>query len=394
VTAVESFDVVIVGGALMGSSAAYFITRSSLFSGRVLVLEQDFSYRDCSTARSAASIRQQFSTEINIRISQFGYAFAQNITDHLGEDAWVDFRNGGYLLLASDAGAAVLRDNHALQTQCGAEVAYLDAAALNARFPWLATDGVVAGTLGLSGEGWLDAYALLRSFRKAAQRQGAQYREARVIGLQREGGQICRLTLADGSKISCGAVINAAGPAAAGLAGTAGIHLPVEPRKRTVFYFECRSEAQPANAPLTVDPGGLWFRPEGAGFIVGRSPGSGEPDPACSDLEPDYQLWEERIWPELAARVPVFEAVRMVNAWAGHYAYNTLDQNAIVGPHPEIGNFYFANGFSGHGLQQAPAVGRGLAEILLYGHYRSLDLSPLGFARILENAPLLEKNVI
>lgn len=186
--------------------------------------------------------------------------------------------------------------------------------------------------------------------------------------------------------------MNAAGPNAANIAAMAGIDLPVEPRKRTNFLFDCATPP-PLDIPLMINPDGVWTRPEGKHFLTGCSP---EPDgPADpNDFDPNHAEFEEIIWPALAARSKNFEAIKLMRFWAGHYAYNTLDQNAVTGAHPEISNFIFANGFSGHGLQQAPAMGRGIAELICHGAYQSLDLTPLGFERILSQTPFKEKCVI
>lgn len=389
----SAVDVLIVGGAIIGSATAYFLKRLG-FQGSVRVLEQDASYQRCATTRSAASIRHQFSTPENIRISQFGSEFIQHIGDWLaidGETPQVDFVEGGYLFLASAAGEAVLRAKHAVQTGLGADVALLDPAALQARFPWLATDDLAAGSLGLSGEGWLDAYSLLRAFRRKAISLGAEYREARVEALLRSGRRVVGARLASGETVHAGIVINAAGTSAAQLALSAGISLPVVSRKRCVFYFKCR-DALPG-CPLVIDPSGAYFRPEGGGFICGISP-EASADPECHDFDVDYPLFDEVLWPLLAARVPTFEAIKLESAWAGHYDMNSFDHNVILGPHPDIDNLLFANGFSGHGLQQAPAVGRALAEWVVHGGYRSLDLSPLGWARVLEGRPVTELAVV
>jgi sarcosine oxidase len=202
---------------------------------------------------------------------------------------------------------------------------------------------------------------------------------------------VTSLTLKSGATIACGALVNAAGYHAHEIAAAAGIALPIRPRKRFVYVFDCRERLE--RAPLLIDPTGVYFRPEGASYICGVSPPEDQ-DPDCTDFELDYRLFEEMIWPTLAHRVPAFEAIKLVRAWAGHYDYNTLDQNAILGPHPEIANFYFANGFSGHGLQQSPAVGRAIAELIAYGAYRTLDLRRFSYARVLKNEPIIEINVV
>ena len=390
----QTADVVIVGGAAIGSSTAYFLAAQPDFSGSVLVLEQDFSYAQCATALSAASIRHQFSTPDNIRMSQFGTQFIRQIADYLvvdGQVPDVGFHEGGYLFLASSAGQGVLQANHAVQRSLGVDVALLSPAQLQARLPWLATGDLCAGSLGLSGEGWLDAYGLMQGFRRKALSLGVQYQQAQVVGVHRQGRRVQQLTLANGSQISCGMVINAAGTGARALALSAGIALPVQSRKRCVFYFT--SPAQLANCPLVVDPSGMYFRPEGDGFICGISPAQID-DPECFDFEVQHTLFDDVLWPLLAARVPGFEAARVQRAWAGHYDVNTLDHNVILGAHPDVDNLLFANGFSGHGMQQSPAVGRALSELVVYGGYRTLDLSACGWQRVMDNKPMLEVSVV
>ena len=387
-------DVVIVGGAVVGSAAAFFLRSQANFKGSVLVVERDFSYEKCATTRSVASIRQQFSTPENIRMSQFGSHFVRNITDYLtvdDEPPAVGFHEGGYLFLATRAGRAVLESNHRVQRGLGVDVVLLQSGQLRERFAWLATDDLSAGSLGLSGEGWLDAYSLLQAFRRKAVALGAEYRQAQVVQMQRSGRAITSVTLSDGSSVRCGIVINAAGTGAPQLARSAGIDLPVQSRKRCVFFFT--TPAQIDDCPLVIDPSGAYFRPEGRGFVCGISP-PGEQDPECFDFEVQHTLFDTVLWPALAARVPGFEAARVHNAWAGHYDVNTFDHNAILGAHPDIDNLLFANGFSGHGLQHAAAVGRALSELVTYGAYRSLDLSALGWSRVLERRPLREVNVV
>ena len=390
----DSFDVVIVGGAVVGSAAAYFLAAEPGFGGTVLVLERDPSYSECATTRSLASIRHQFSTPENIRMSMFGTTFLRRADELLavdGQGPAIGLREPGYLFLAGEEGRSVLEAKHRLQRAEGADVALLSAAQLGVRFPWLATAGLAAGSLGLSGEGWLDAHALMHGLRRKALALGVVYRQGHAVGLQRRGRRIDAVLLADGTALRCGKVINAAGTGAAALARTAGIELPVQSRKRCVFHFG--SPAQLPACPLVIDPSGLYFRPEGTAFLCGIAPPEHE-DPECHDFDVPLDWWEERLWPALAQRVPGFEAARLLSAWAGHYDVNTLDHNVIVGTHPEVDNLLFANGFSGHGLQQSPAVGRALAELVTHGGFRSLDLAALGWRRVLENRPLRELNVV
>ncbi|HLB78904.1 MAG TPA: FAD-binding oxidoreductase, partial [Dongiaceae bacterium] len=262
---------------------------------------------------------------------------------------------------------------------------------LAARFPWLTVGDLAGGSLGLADEGWIDPYALLQAFRHKARSLGVAYLADEAVGLRRHGNRVAAVALARTGAVGCGAVVNAAGARAADVAAFAGLVLPVRPRKRFVYVFDCRTPV--LGAPLVIDPSGVYFRPEGAAYIGGVSPPA-EDDPDCLDLELDDRLFNEVVWPALAYRVPAFAAIKLLRAWAGHYDYNTLDQNAILGPHPEVGNFYFANGFSGHGLQQSPAVGRGIAELIAYGAYRTLDLGRFSYDRVLTGAAVRELNIV
>ncbi len=387
-------DVLIIGGAVVGCAAAFFLRERCELE--VLVLERDPSYRDCATTRSLASIRHQFSTPLNVAMSMFGTQFLREAPARLavdGDAPALGFRERGYLFLAGAAGLPVLRANHAVQRGCGADVALLGVPELRQRFPWLAVDDLAAGALGLSGEGWVDGHALLHGLRRKAIALGVQVSPGEVVALECRAGRIESARLADGQRISARWFVLAAGTGATALAASAGIELPVRARKRCVFQF--RSPEAAPGCPLVIDPTGLYFRPEGDGFLCGAAPpDSDDPDVARDDFEVHWRLWDERLWPALAQRVPGFAAARVVGAWAGHYDVNTFDHNAIVGPHPDLNNLLLANGFSGHGLQQAPAVGRALAEWIVDGGWRTLDLNPLGWARVKRGEPLRELNVV
>lgn len=390
----ENYDVIIVGGAVIGSSAAWFLTGRDDFKGRVLVIEKDPNYEFCSTTLSAASIRQQFSTPINIEMSGFGIEFLRNLKRDLDPEVDISFHEKGYLVLATESGRDILRQNHATQTKLGADIVWMEPDELAAKYPWMNTSDLAAACWGRTGEGWFDAYSLMQSFRKQARRQGADYIDGEVVEVLRDGDQVTGVVLKDGRRFGCGALVNAAGTGGSKVARMAGLEIPVEPRKRCIFVFDCRDAADiNASCPMLIDPSGLYVRPEGDLFITGIAPPA-DRDPECWDFEVDYSLFDDIIWPGLYERCERFEAIKMVNAWAGHYSYNLLDQNAIIGPHPEVKNFFFANGFSGHGLQQSPAVGRGLSELIVAGHYQTLDMSVFGYERIRDNAPVLELNVI
>jgi FAD-dependent oxidoreductase domain-containing protein 1 len=389
----DSYDVVIVGGGAIGSSIAYALTAEPAFDGSVLVVERDPAYQRASSALSAGGIRQQFSAPINVRISQYGIEFLRRAGELLAcgdERAPISVTESGYLVLAPPRGLDSLRRNHALQTQLGARIALLSPQELQSRFPWLTVDDLGGGCLGLAGEGWLDGYLLLQALRNKARAGGVEYLQDEVVGMRNSGRRIQALQLRSGASVAVGTVINAAGPYARAVAAMAGVALPVEARKRSVFVVSC-PETLPG-CPLVCDDSGVWFRPEGTQYICGRSPDAAS-DREDFALEPDYAFFEQAVWPALAARVPAFAALRVTSAWAGHYEYNTYDQNGIVGFHPEVRNFVLANGFSGHGLQQSPAVGRAVAELITYGEYRTLDLSELAFERIAAGRPVRELGI-
>jgi len=389
-----SSQVVIVGGGVIGSSVAYFL-RASDPTVSVTVIERDPSYAKSSSALSAASIRQQFSTPLSIQMSLYGIEFLRKIGEMLDVDGSrpsIDLHEGGYLFLATAAGEATLRENHALQTRLGADIELMSQDALQARFPWLNVEDLVAGAYGLSGEGWFDGYGLVQALRKKAQSLGARYVAADVVGLERAGRKITHVTTSDGERHACDTLVNAAGAWARKISEMMGIDIPVRARRRSIFNVS--SPARLTNAPLLIDPTGVYFRPEGKTYITGTSPSAdNDPDDLPLD-EVDHAIFDEVIWPTLANRVPGFEALRVENCWSGYYEYNVLDQNAIIGYHPDIENCVFANGFSGHGLQQGPATGRGVSELILNGRYATLDLSSLSWTRVLENRPIVEKNVV
>ena len=385
----SSADVVIIGGAVVGSAIAYFL-RQEGYKGRVAVVEKDPSYQWCATGRSVASIRLQFSTPENIRLSQFGVGFFKGIAEEFGPGADIAFRERGYMIMATPAGRATLERNIALQKSLGADTELLEPGEIAARFPWLSVEGLGAAGWGRSGEGWVDPASLLHLFRQGAIARGIDYVASEVTGIDVRSGRIEGVQLKDGSRIATGTVVCAAGWHSAKVAAMAGLSLPVAPKKRLVFVVDCRTPL--AGCGLMIDPSGLYFRPEGKFFLAGIAPPEAE-DPDAEDFEIDHTFFDDKIWPGLARRVPAMEALKVQSAWCCHYDVSTLDHNAILGCHPDVPSFVMACGFSGHGLQQSPGVGRAIAELLAHGRYRTLDLTRFSYSRIIEGKPLLEANV-
>jgi len=394
-----SYDVVIIGGAIMGASAAWFLSDNKDFNGRVLVVERDPSYESCSTTHTNSCMRQQFSTALNVQISQFAADFVKNIRSYMGGDERVpelSIRSFGYMYLAdTEAFADVLRESQQVQLAQGAATQLMTPAQIAAAYPFYNVEDIVLGSINLVDEGLFDAGAVFDWWRRQSRERGVEYVQNEVVAINRNaaGNRVESVTLKSGDVVACGQLVNASGPRAAATARMAGIDVPVEPRKRYSWIFKADTPLD-RDLPLTIDPSGVHVRENGGGTY--QCGGHADVDPAVDydDYVMDFSIWEKHVWPVLATRIPQFETIKVQSEWAGHYAYNTFDHNAILGPHTELTNFLFLNGFSGHGLQQSPAMGRGIAELVAHGEYRSLDLSPFAYDRIPANRPIIEKAVI
>lgn len=394
----DSYDVVIVGGAMMGSSAAWFLTDNPDFDGSILVIERDPSYATASTTHTNSCIRQQFSTDINVRVSQFGAEFIKSYHERIGLDdaPRLTIQSYGYMYLAdTEEFAQTLRENIVAQHAAGAATKLMTAGEIKRDYPFYNTDDIVLGSINLVDEGYWDGSTVFDGWRRSARRRGVEYLTNEVVAMTKNasGTRIESVTLKSGEVVSCGHLINASGPRAAVTARMAGIDIPVEPRKRFTWIFAAENPLD-RDLPLTIDPSGVHVRENGGGtYLAG---GHADHDPAVDfdDFEMDHDIWQDFIWPALATRIPQFEAIKVTSEWAGHYAYNVFDHNAVLGPHHVVENFMFINGFSGHGLQQSPAMGRGMSELVAYGEYRTLDMSPFGYARIVADEQLIEKAVI
>ena len=395
----DKYDVVIIGGAIMGSSTAWFLSQNPDFNGTILVVEKDQKYEFCSTAHTTSCIRQQFSTKLNVEISQFAANFINNFHKYMDSDARVPklkIKSFGYMYLAADEDFAEnLKSNQKVQEAAGAATELLTPDEIKSRYPFYNVEDIKLGSINLVNEGYWDSITAFEWMKNKAQENGVEYIENEVTAFTKNnsGDRINNIKLASGETVYGGNFVNATGPRAALISKMAGINIPVEPRKRYSWIFKAESPLD-RDLPLTVDPSGFHVRENGGGTY--QAGGHGIYDPAVNfdDFEMDHDLWENTVWPILFNRIPQFESLKLVSQWAGHYAMNTLDQNAIVGPHTEVKNFMFLNGFSGHGTQQAPAMGRGLGEYLVYGKYKTLDLTPFHFDRIGKGNSIIEKAVI
>lgn len=395
----SSYDVVIVGGAIMGASVAWFLSDDPDFDGKVLVVERDTSYEFSSTMHTNSCMRQQFSTELNVRISQFAADFVKNLPRYMGNDDRVpdlSIQNFGYMYLAdNDDFADVLRESQATQIAAGAATQLMSPEQIKAAYPFYNVDDIVLGSINLVDEGFWDATAVFDWWRRSARERGVEYVQNEVVAMTKNaaGTRVESVTLKSGEVIACAQVLNASGPRAIETAKMAGVTVPVEPRKRFSWIFSAEKPLD-RDLPLTIDPSGIHVRENGGGTY--QCGGHSEIDPAVDydDFQMDHSIWENHVWPVLATRIPQFEAIKVQSEWGEHYAYNTFDHNAILGPHTTVENFFFLNGFSGHGLQQSPAMGRGTAELMVHGHYKTLDMSPFNYERIELNKPIIEKAII
>jgi glycine/D-amino acid oxidase-like deaminating enzyme len=392
----NSYDVVIVGGAMLGSSAAWFLSDNRDFNGRVLVVEMDPSYEFAATSRTNSCIRQQFSSDINIRISQFGAEFINNFRAHMGGDPDVPdvpLQSFGYMYLAADEKFAdILRQCQLIQADAGAGTKMMSPDQIAEDYPFYNLDDIVAGSHNLVDEGYFEGSTLFDWWKRKARQNGVEYVTNEVVEIERAGDRIESVTLKTGERITVGHVVNASGTRGAVMARKAGIEIPIEPRRRYTFIFDA-AEPLDRNLPLTIDPSGVHVRTDGLYYLAGCPPHEDTPA-AFGDFEIDHDMWEDKAWPAIANRIPQFERVKLINTWIGHYDFNMLDQNAIIGPAGELQNFILLNGFSGHGFQQSPAMGRGVSELISYGDYRTLDLGTLGYDRIVQEKPLLEMAII
>lgn len=343
-------------------------------------------------------------------MSVFGAEFIQNSTKYFG-DVDLCFRPYGYLVLSSEKCAQTLQENSKLQNELGARNELLTSSQLIQKFPWINTDDIALGCYGFENEGWFDPWALLGGFRSRAKEFGAEFLHGEVLGfdiskgsetlnslnIQTKNNEICVVDF-DVCVLAAGARSGQiAHQANIGLgAGALSIPLPVEPRKRFVYVFTTQGDNAPGpGTPLTIDLDGTYFRRDGMGsnFITGRSPCNKQSEPPINNLDVDHEFFEINIWPTLAKRCTAFESIKVCGSWAGYYEYNTFDENGIVGPHTYYKNLFIATGFSGHGIQQSPAVGRAISELILDGNFKSINLSRLGFDRIASNRQMCESNI-
>jgi FAD-dependent oxidoreductase domain-containing protein 1 len=379
---------VIIGGSIMGSSIAYHMAMAG-HAGDIVVIEPDPSYEWAAAPRSSGGVRLMHGLPENIEMSRYGqevYKDFARLMDVDGEPGQFDFKEYGYLSMVAGAeNVAIVEENCRVQNEQGVPNVVLDAAALAKRFPSFNVEGIDAA-LHAPGDGFIDPHAAVIGFRRKAISLGVEYIQDKVVGFDANDTKVERVVLESGRRLDADRVVNVAGAWGPALCNMVGMNVPVEPLQRETFYFETRAELE--DMPLTKDVDGVSFRQEGAGYTAGFTR-KDKPSGFNWDIEPD--LFDKIIWPSLANRVPKFESLKLMRSWCGHYALNHMDGNTIIGPWVGgLENFYVATGFSGAGLQKGPAIGRAMTELLLYGEYRTLDLSRMSYQRVIDNEPLVE----
>jgi glycine/D-amino acid oxidase-like deaminating enzyme len=387
----KTYDIIIVGGGIMGSATAYYLMKADP-SLSVAVIERDASYTYASTTLSMCNVRIQFSLKENIQISQYAFEVLERFEDEMAVDGnrpKIYFHQEGNLFIVDEAGHDAARRAYELQKSLNCKVKWCSPDKIKQQYPLYEAHQFVGATVS-PGDGYFDAYAVLMGYKAKARALGAAYIQDEVVKIKKTHTHVAGVELAIQGRLNAAYVINCAGAWAADVAKTAGIELPVVPIKRQVFALDTAVKPE-GPLPLTVLPSGLYFRTETGGLILlGKSL---QEDPIGFDNKRDDKRFLELLWPELADFVPAFDQLKLVRGWAGLYAVNTLDGNAILGQWPELNGFYLANGFSGHGLQQAPAVGRYISE-LIFAQSPALDLSIFNPQRILENKSLSESGLV
>lgn len=382
-------DVVIVGGGVVGSAAAWRL-RHDGFSGRIVVVERDATYARASSFLAMGGIRQQFGSAVCVQMVQHSVALWREFDTRMATPshtprAW--FRQRGYLFLADDSNAEALLAREAAQAEAGAAQRRLTVDEIRALVPGLMLDDLRFGLFGPE-DGYANPREVLFGLRAAAMTAGAEYVQDEVTALEVEGGRVTGVGLASGARFAAPVVVNAGGALSGRVARLAGLDVPVEPVRQ--LLFRCTLPyTWPARFPMVVDPGGVHWRHDDA-------VAPGDPDriilaftkwdePAGENLACDDLRWEQEFYPALIRRLPAAVDVRDVHGWAGHYEM-TPDHNPVLGEHPALRGLVFASGFSGHGLMMSPATGLVVSELVRFGESRTFDITPFAVDRFARGA--------
>lgn len=383
-----TYDAIMIGGGVMACATAYHLLKSDP-TIRVAIIEKDPTYEKSSTVLSDGNHRIQFNIKENIQISQYGLEMLAQFPEAMAvgdTKPYVGFRQQGNLFLArDDEDVAFTQEGMKLQQSLGCDVEWLTADDIHTRYDFIDQTTIAGGAYG-AHDGTMDPQAVLLGYKNKAVDLGADYIVGKVVDVLSEGNQVTGVQLADGTTHHSPFVVNGAGAWGTEIARKVGIELPMQPVMRHVFHIETMLE--PENTlPGLFFPSGLYlFHEHGKSFTCGKSLAD---DPIGFDFTFHRQIFTDHLWEDLVYYIPAMEQLKVAGGWAGLYAVNTFDGNAILGEQSTMKGFLLANGFSGHGFQQCHAVGRYLSEIIL-GTEFSLDLSIFSPERILNNTPVFE----
>lgn len=384
-------DVVVIGGGAIGSAVAYFLKLFDPTVG-VIVVERDPTYGEASTPRASGGVRRLFSLPENIELSNFSIPFFDAFEETMAVDgvkAQIGLRKNGYLFIVPPSSRDMLKQNFEIEQRLGCNVVWLEPDEIQYKFPSMNVTDLGAAVYS-PDDGWLDPHSVLMGFRKKARSMGAKFLADEVTGLVRHGNSVTAARLKSSQQIEASHFVNAAGAWAKEICAMLDIKVPIEPLRRFEHYFESEDPIEPL--PYLKDPDRLAFRPEGKGYS-GGVPTLAEP--RGYNFEVDHDYFENVVWPALAHRFPQFEKTKCKNTLPGLYDQNDFDGNVIIGPGADgLGNFHMLAGFSGHGLMHAPGCGRAMAELILKGRYETIDLTRLGWQRLLDGSPLHERGII
>ena len=384
-------DVAVIGGGIVGTCVAYFLATLAP-STRIMVIEPERDYAHASTLRASGGCRVQFSAPENIEMSRFGIDFIRDFDERMStatHEAHADWVEGGYLFIVPPAAIANLEANVATQRAHGCVVDLLSPRELAERYPSMRVDDLGVGAL-TPHDGWCDPHGLLWGTRRRAVELGVRYVEDRVVAMKHDAIAAREAVLASGAAVKADVFVNAAGAWSGEVAALMGMKLPVVPLRRFEHYFTAGSPME--SLPYVKDTERLAFRSEGAGFSGGLVDSDGV---RGFDFEVDHDYFERVVWPAIAHRFPPLEAARCHRTWAGLYEQCELDGNPIIGPWSSgLANVQTVAGFSGHGMMHAPAAGRAIAELILFGRFETIDLTRLDYARVEANRPYRETGIL
>jgi sarcosine oxidase subunit beta len=377
----KTADVVIIGGGIVGLSIAYYLALKK--AGRVVLYEKG-QLGEGSTSRCVGGIRTQFSTEINIRFSLESLKTFEEFKEEFGVAP--EFRRIGYLFLATtERETETFKENIKLQKKFGVPVEYLSSEEIGSRWSYLRVDDVLGGTF-CAWDGYAGPNEILSGFASGAKRAGVRIHEGmEVTGISTEKGRIRSIKTTDG-EVSTSVVVNAGGPYAASIGEMIGVKIPVKPLRRQIF-ITAPFHLTDHPIPLTIDfHRGWYFRQEGDGYLL-SGPLDAEPS---FNLNTEYEAMVEAS-ENAVYRVPSLEKARIARGWAGLYEISP-DHHAILGGVPGVEGFVVANGFSGHGFQHSPAVGKVISELIVDGKALTIDISSLSIERF-EKGELMSESM-